>query len=333
MTLLNAHTVIDHLVGRGLLHPDKAATATASELSGGVSSLVFAVAAEDLRVIVKQSLERLRVKDEWHAPTDRTLSEAAMLRVVRPLTPTHVPAVMDVDTDRMIICIQHAPGGWTDWKTQLLAGNVRRDRAASLGSLLAIWHTQTMRGRSLPASLTANAGAFESLRIDPYYRATAARLPALSKAILETADRTRATSVCLVHGDFSPKNILGPSGRAAGFWVIDCEVAHLGDPTFDVAFLVTHLLLKSIHLPDSATVLRQAATDFLRSYWHRADAGLYVDRDHLDRQVGCLLLARVHGKSPVEYLSASEREAASQLGEAVLVGSESVLAPPMREAR
>ena len=90
-------------------------------------------------------------------------------------------------------------------------------------------------------------------------------------------------------GDWSPKNLLVyPDSVLA----LDFEVAHCGDPAFDVAFLLSHLVMKSVHLPQHQLQLRQAADAFLAGY------GAIPPDAHVTAELGCLLLARVDGKSP-----------------------------------
>lgn len=333
--LLGLNSVIDHLVQRGVLSSAEAALPglAVTELSGGVSSVVIAVHTGTRALIVKQSLPKLRVADEWLAPTDRILSEAAMLSTTAALTPGRVPEVLDIDSDRRVLCIAHAPADWVEWKPLLMAGDVSLRTAAGLGDVLARWHVGTLDAGTVPAILRDQSAAFDSLRVGPYYRTTAERLPELAEAIMQTADRMTATHICLVHGDFSPKNILTapPTTGDSSFWVIDHEVAHVGDPSFDVAFLLTHLAMKSIHLPDSAARLDEAAAAFVESYRSGVSGHIKLDPAHVNRQLGCLLLARVHGKSPAAYLDADDRDAVDRLGRAALLGHRDLIPTTEKE--
>jgi 5-methylthioribose kinase len=310
--LLSPATVVSYLRGRGVIG---SGTAFAEELSGGVSNVVLAVTGEEGRFVVKQSLERLRVADDWYAPQRRVLAEAAALRVAHSLTPNAVPTVVDVDPVRMTLTMGHAGAGWTDWKSHLIVGDVDERVAPRLGQLLGQWHAQT-ESLTLVPELSADAEAFELLRLAPYHATVAERMPELADKVLEIAQRIRESHVCLVHGDFSPKNILvSPSGDV---WVIDFEVAHRGDPVFDLAFLLTHLTLKAIHVPAAADRLDTSAADFLAAYRLAVGARLGFTDEYLMMQIGCLLLARVVGKSPAEYLTQTERELAVRLGRDLL---------------
>ena len=154
-----------------------------------------------------------------------------------------------------------------------------------------------------------SAESFEAQRVDPYLRTIQRRHPDLAGRIGAYIERLLATRVCLVHGDFSPKNVLVGDD---GLWVIDWEVVHRGDPAFDLAFLLNHLALKTIHRPDAREGYEACREAFLEAY------GRDVDMTYVLGLVGCLMLARVDGKSPAEYLTEAERERARSHGIALL---------------
>nr|WP_281387125.1 aminoglycoside phosphotransferase family protein [Jiangella mangrovi] len=299
-----------------------AGPATAAALGGGVSNVVLAVGDGRRRLVVKQALPRLRVAAEWTAPTDRTLTEADALVLAAGLTPGAVPAVVDRDDDRHVLVLEHAPPGWRDWKADLLGGTADPAVAARLGEVLARWHAGTTEPDALPPRVRAGGDAFERLRVEPFYRRVAAQTPGeLGERILATADAMTARRTCFVHGDFSPKNVLvAPDGQGPGpgLWAIDFEVAHLGDPAFDPAFLLCHLSLKAVHRPASAAAYARCAAAFAAAY---EGGGPAPDWPYVLRHAGCLILARVRGASPAEYLMAAERETAWRLGVDLLTGA------------
>ncbi len=312
ITLLDEFSVGPLLRKRGVIDGPIAV----STLSGGVSNVVLAVESSRRSVVVKQSLERLRVAAEWHAPQRRILAEAEALRLAERIQPRSVPAVIDVDPDNMVLVLEMAPEGAVDWKQLLMRGEVDADFARQVGTVVGRLHSRT-ESVSLPPQLTDHPDAFEALRLDPYLEATAHALPMLAPQIRATAERIRHASICLVHGDLSPKNILALPGREPWPWLIDFEVAQRGDPTFDVAFLLTHLMLKSVRTGAHASALDTAADAFLAGY-----AGFRPPPGASDLlpQMGCLLLARVVGKSPVEYLSRDTQATVLRMGELALRG-------------
>jgi aminoglycoside phosphotransferase (APT) family kinase protein len=315
--LLSADTVVNYLQRRGLASTDD--DVQAWTLGGGVSNIVIAAHTASRRVVVKQSLPQLRVADEWLAKRERALTEAAALRWAATLTPDTVPAVYDVDAGAYAITIAHAPADWHDWKQMLLKGDIDSAIAARLGEVLATWHGATGKAQAA-ASGFDDAEAFDQLRVDPYYRAIMARHPGLAPEIAGYVDRMQSTHRCIVHGDYSPKNVLV---GADGLWVIDFEVAHLGDPAFDLAFMHNHLLLKAIHRPADIDVLEDCARAFWDAYRARVPAGFAGPTSYVLGHVGCLMLARVDGKSPAEYLSPQEQATARALSITLLE------APPM----
>jgi 5-methylthioribose kinase len=267
-------------------------------LGGGVSNCVFAVDTGSRRLVLKQSLPRLLVAEEWLASRDRTVTEALALRLAATITPRAVPRVLDCDERDFALVIDHAPDGWSEWKSQLLQGNVDVAMARRLGHVVGTVHAQTLDHPGVERDF-ASWGGFEDLRIWPFHRTVAERHRALASILDELVERMRDRRRCLVHGDCSPKNVLlGPEG----LWLVDFEVAHYGDPTFDVAFLACHLLLKAVHRPSARRPLQAALAGFRAGYRSGAGGAELLDSPRwLVRQTAALLLARVDGRSPVEY--------------------------------
>lgn len=325
---LDETTVLEYLRERGVL---TSKPSTARALGGGVSNIVLSIVADvpdpatgvRERLVVKQALPVLRVRDEWRAPQHRVLAEAAALRWAHQQTPERCPAVVDVDAGKMTITMTAADADWQDWKVELMTGRVDVGVAQALGEWLASWHSYSLDHERLPPRLTVDREGFEALRLGPYHETVARRKPEVAPAMRELVDRIRSTRLCLVHGDFSPKNILvGPSAQSGrNFWVIDFEVAHLGDPVFDLAFPVSHLLMKAVHRPAEAVSYDAALLALVGGYQSRVDDALDGHRrdGYLSAQVGALLLARVFGKSPAEYLSRLERERVAALGTRLLL--------------
>jgi 5-methylthioribose kinase len=301
--LLDADGVAEYLQRRGVI--PTAADATAVELGGGISNIVLAVEARGRHFVVKQSLPRLRVHDEWLAKRERILTEAAALRVARRLTPENVPVVIDADDDAFALTISSAPPTWRNWKRVLLDDRADPAVGADLGRVLARWHDATWADGAI-AERFADYEAFEQLRLDPFHLTVAQRLPAAAPALEQAVEDLRTTRLCLVHGDYSPKNVLI---GADGLWVLDFEVAHFGNPVFDVAFMLTHLVLTALHVGARANELCDTGTAFWDAY-NNALADRAPAEDALVRHVACLCLARTDGKSREDYLTVDECERA-----------------------
>jgi 5-methylthioribose kinase len=310
--LLSVETAEAYLVSRGLLDPIE--PVTVAELGGGVSNVVLSVSTPSRAIVVKQALPRLRVGDHWPAKRERAVTEAAALRLAASLTSGLVPQVLDADAETCALTIAHAPATWRPWKDMLLAGTADPEVAGRLGSALASWHGGT-HGDGVRARF-ADHEAFDQLRVDPYYRTIQRRHPEVAEAVARLVELMLSRRLCLVHGDFSPKNVLvGPDG----LWVIDWEVAHYGDPAFDIAFMVNHLLLKALHRPRRRLRYERCSFSFVRAYDAAVSDALRGETQYVLGHVGCLMLARVDGKSPAEYLSDSERERAWRLGLSLVV--------------
>ena len=309
--MLTAATVGAYLEQKGLLAPGGQIEVT--ELGGGVSNVVLGVEADGLSCVVKQSLPRLRVADEWLAKRERAVTEAHALELAAVLIPGAVPRVLELDDEACSFTIARAPADWRTWKDELLEERADETVAHRVGSLLAAWHAGTTDAAT--AEAFADQEGFDQLRIDPYYRTVMRAHPDLADAVAAYADRLLGPGRCLVHGDYSPKNVLVGPGRV---WLIDFEVTHFGEPSFDLAFMLNHLFLKALHRPGTAAGYMVCAQAFWDTYAAGVPGPLTPDARDVLGQVGCLMVARVDGKSPAEYLSEDERRRARLLGRRLL---------------
>lgn len=303
MLLLDPSNAIGYLEARGFR-----VTGSVQPLGGGVSNTVLLAETVRGRLVVKQALERLNVAAPWHSDPARTLREAAALQAAAHfLPPGAVPAVCFVDEDNLIYAMEAALAGATDWKTLLLAGEIEPSIGAAVGTLLATQIQATREG--CWRECFGDQRVFDELRLDPYYRFTAVQYPDLAIHFDRSIERCRLNAVSLVHGDWSPKNILVSGGQPM---VIDYEVVHFGDPAFDAAFLINHLLLKSLRRP----LWRHQYREVAEAFWGAVQP--LVDEDGVKAHLGCLLLARVDGKSPAEYLNSDTKPIARALARDML---------------
>ena len=272
-----------------------------SRLTGGVSCDIFKVELSTGPVCVKRALAQLRVAAEWFAPVERAESEVKWLRLAgtlgRPLAP-HVLA--QSPDDHLFVMEFLPPADHPNWKAELAAGRVDLEIAAAVGRDLARIHSATAYSAEAARDFATGA-MFAALRIEPYLLHTAKAHPDLAAKLTDLAEETLETEIALVHGDVSPKNILaGPAGPV----FLDAECAWFGDPAFDLAFCLTHLLLKGVWRPQHRAAYLKAFDALVHAYL--ADVR-WEPRAGLERRAGALLsaflLARVDGKSPVEYLT------------------------------
>jgi aminoglycoside phosphotransferase (APT) family kinase protein len=272
-------------------------------LTGGVSSEIYRVEDGPEVFVVKRALAKLLVRADWHADTGRNRFERLYLETVGRICPESVPRVMAQGEG--YFAMEWLGEGWANWKSRLLAGDARVEDAAAAGALLGRIHRETA-GRSDLEILFDSGENFHQLRLDPFFLAVAAKYPVHRALIESEVARLGAARECLVHGDFSPKNMLLSGSRLV---VLDCEPTCYGDAAFDLAFLLTHLLLKAVyHAPDDrgfASLFACVSRAYLQER-RLAEAGTFATRTA--RLVMLLLLARVDGKSPVEYLTPAQEE-------------------------
>ena len=298
--LANDHEAIKRIL-RDLGLAQKEDAITVKALTGGVSSNIFHLTTQQAPYCLKQALPQLKVAKQWLAPVDRVFAEIAWLQTAVTIAPDAIPKILGIDQTSKSFVMQYLGAEYLNWKAELLAGRVADKVAAQLGNILGRIHSQTALKEDI-AKRFANDDTFYAIRLEPYLEEAARQHPELSPRLKALIKRTQHNPKVLVHGDVSPKNImLGPLGPV----ILDAECAWYGDPAFDVAFCLNHFFLKAAHLPRLATALLQNAHDFLNAYLQEVT---WEPVPELDYRIASLLpglmLARVDGKSPVEYLAA-----------------------------
>ncbi len=293
----------DFLIDAGLIQTGQETAWT--PLTGGVSSDIWRVDAGDKSWCVKRALAQLKVAAEWKAPVERNAFEWDYMQVASAIAPCHVPTPIAHDKPRGLFAMAWlAPDQHRLWKSELLAGRVDEGDAAAMGDLLGRIHAATARDPTLPSRFATDA-SFHALRIDAYLLATARAHPDLASLIEPIAARTAQTKRVLVHGDVSPKNImLGPDGPI----LLDAECAWFGEPAFDLAFCLNHLLIKRLVVKGAEEALAASFDALASAYLTHVD---WEPVEAVESRAAALLpvlaLARVDGKSPVEYLDEAQR--------------------------
>lgn len=287
-----------------LILPDE--SIRVEELAGGVSSTILKIEGQSGTYCLKQALPLLKVAKLWNAPIERVYAEIEWLQLVARIEQDCVPKVLGVDrsTNSFVMSFL-SPDDFPNWKSELLAGRVDLSFAASVGATLARIHGRTANQEELKRRFS-NDDNFLALRLDPYLLETARRHPDLAATLRTLVVRTQTEKLALVHGDISPKNILVGS---AGPVFLDAECACYCDPAFDVAFCLNHLLLKSVAIRNSSASFMDAFDTFVEAYFSIVN---WEPQRDIESRVASLLpalaLARISGKSPVEYLKPSECE-------------------------
>src|SRR5687767_1248833 len=261
-------------------------------LAGGVSSDIWRVDLARGPVCVKRALARLRVAQVWEAPIERNRYEYEWFRVAGEAAPQAVPKVLAHEDGAF--AMEYLPAShYPVWKEELRQGRADARLAGAVGTALARIHRHTAGREDLARRFPTDA-IFHAIRLEPYLLATGVRHPDLSGNLHRLVEKTQATKACLVHGDVSPKNILaGPQGPV----FLDAECAWYGDPAFDIAFCLNHLLLKCLWVPASSSAYLACFGALVEGYQPSAQVA-----SRAAALLPALLLARVDGKSPVEYL-------------------------------
>jgi aminoglycoside phosphotransferase (APT) family kinase protein len=270
-------------------------------LTGGVSSDIWRIETEQGFVCAKRALSKLRVAADWHAPVERNLFEARWLQVAHQASAACAPKFLGQHPELDVLVMQYLdPSHYRLWKQELHAGKADAHIAKAMGQVLSKIHSYAAKNSHLASEFPTDKIFFE-IRLAPYLLATAARHPQLAHALEELVLQTQNNAQTLVHGDVSPKNILlGIQGPV----LLDAECATWSDPAFDLAFCLNHLLLKCLWTPLSSSDFLHCyevlTTSYLQSVDWEPPSALEA---RAARLLPGLLLARVDGKSPVEYVT------------------------------
>ncbi|MCE5234970.1 MAG: aminoglycoside phosphotransferase family protein [Eubacteriales bacterium] len=292
--------------------------------SGGVSCLAAFITAGKREALVKQARTKLNVAVEWLADQSRIATESKANGVYFSYVPDCAPRVIFYDADNYILVREAAPRDCTMWKSDLLEGILDFGVAYKTIEALARIHNETFMDAAV-AKEFADCNVFHQLRISPYIEYVMEQYPRLAQDIGEIRETLLSRKMALVHADYSPKNILVKDRKIC---ILDFEIAHYGDPVFDLSFFLNHIALKSVKN-------KQWAAGYLNMLAYMADAYFSIIRydcraniePYSVRLLGLLMLARIDGKSPVEYLcddsdKALVRRVAAQLirGEVLTLG-------------
>ena len=311
--MLDQGSVLSYLAQRGLL----TGNATVETLTGGVSCVVLAVSNGDVDLVVKQALPELKTKAKWVADQRRAIVEADAMQVYHSITPENVPELIDCDAAEFTLTMSRLPRSCTNWKLDMLEGQIFPEMGGKLGRVLAAWHNAAAVSDEIKAEFMEDS-LFEQLRVAPFYRAILEKNPDLKPVISNLINEITQVKLTLVHGDFSPKNIMATTDHRP--IVLDFEVAHIGNPVFDLAFLLAHLLCKVIRESQISQklLLIETATQFLAIYQQTTRLNV---ADSLPHHIALIALARVEGVSPVNYLDEQAQQRLVALTKSALLDS------------
>ena len=273
---------------------------TFKSLKGGVSSNIWKVSRGEKAFCVKQPLLKLRVKAPWHAPLERNQFEAKWLQIANELIPGSAPRIIHSDEEKLFFAMEYLnPKTYKLWKSELSLGRGKPYDSGKIGKSLSMIHKYTAGNKKIYASFPKN-NIFRAIRLEPYLETLITKYPDLGPKLKNLSKKTENTRLTLIHGDISPKNILiGPRGPV----FLDAECACIGDPAFDLAFYLNHLLLKCLLNPDKTKNFLLGFKAMKNNYFSNVT---WENKEVLEQRASsllpALLLARIDGKSPVEYI-------------------------------
>lgn len=278
-------------------------------LHGGVSNRTVWVEFQNGGAwVLKQALEKLRVKVDWFCSPERVHREALGIRWLEKIAPpgSTVPLIFE-DHEHHIIAMKAVPLPHENWKTMLLAGDIQDHHVIQFAELLAALHGESQKQKEELSHVFADRSFFEQLRIEPFYEYPATMIPDAKMFLMKLMDETRSVKTALVHGDFSPKNILVHQHRLI---LLDHEVIHFGDPAFDIGFSMAHFLSKAHALLNHRAAFQHSAKlywqHYIESVKNVVDKGF--EQRCINHTLGCLL-ARAAGRSTMDYFDDEHKQA------------------------
>ena len=235
----------------------------------------------------------------------RNAAEAAYMRAVADWLPHAVPRILAEDPDAGLFAMEYLPPeDFPLWKAQLLDDRVDVAFAAAVGRDLARIHALSAVAPDLQIAFRAR----RDIRSDPDRALPACDGPRASSARRASRGARRANACDAARAGSRRREPEEHPLGASGPVFLDAECAWFGDPAFDLAFCPNHLLLKGAREGADRALFLAASKRSPAAYLAGVD---WEDAIGLEARAASLLpalfLARVDGKSPVEYLT-EERE-------------------------
>lgn len=301
MNIENTHDLLDYLNNRGFIHADTEIRVT--PLTGGVSNRTVKLDFNGNSWVLKQALEKLRVEGAWFSPPERIYHEAEAIRWFENHLPGTCPKLVFEYRDHYILAMEAVPEPFENLKDILMSSAPKAAYFEKAGELLGQIHQAGLDRQTIP-KIFHDTRFFESLRIEPYYQECREQIQQTSSFFDQLIKETRADRFTFTHGDYSPKNLLVKRDQLI---LLDHEVAHFGDGTFDLGFFMAHLMSKANYKSLYRQQFLTGCKEFFNSYRH-ASGGISADREQkaIKHTIGCFL-ARVCGLSQLEYLDGHQR--------------------------
>ena len=286
------------------------------KITDGVSSDIWHVKTSNNEYCIKRALAKLTVKEDWFAPIERNNFEANYFTNCKSIIPKSFPTLLGHDKKNFILALE-----WFDnnkfvvWKKKLLEKSISLKDGKRIGRLLGIVHKYYYKKKKFK-KIFLNDKTFYAIRIEPYLVFTSKFYPELLSYYKSTIAFLTKNQNTVIHGDFSPKNILIGKNYPI---ILDAETACWGNPIFDLAFLNNHIILKSILNKDIFKSYLNLSKSFLETYLSHFP--IINTKNYLKKFIilqALLILARVDGKSPVEYFNNKNKILARNLAKRII---------------
>ena len=308
MNIENTPDLLNYLKQRGFIQRDTEIQVIL--LTGGVSNRTVKVDFQGNSWVLKQALNKLRVQGNWFSPPERIYYEAEAIRWFDLHLPGTCPKLVFEDRDHFILAMEAVPHPFDNLKDILMTTVPERAYFEKAGHVLGQIHATGLNLNNIP-KIFHDARFFESLRIEPYYLECIKQLKLTEPFFGRLIDDTRKDRYTLTHGDFSPKNLLLKNHKLI---LLDHEVAHFGDGSFDLGFFIAHLFSKANHIEKQREALLNGVATFFTAYQARFPEMTELREARAVRHsIGCTL-ARVCGLSRLEYLNPQQREIQISVG-------------------
>lgn len=297
--LENREVLLQYLLEKGVIHRE--IPYEVNYCRGGVSCIAALIETEGKTMLVKQGRAKLAVKEDWRADPARMKIEAVANDFYNRCIPQSAPAVLFYDEENCIMVREAAPASCRMWKEDLLSGIFDFEVAKKTMEALAIVHNKSANNPEAAREF-ADMDIFYQLRVSPYFEFLIDKHPKYQAEIEAMIPKIRDVHQVIVHSDYSPKNILVNADRS--ICILDYEIAHYGNPAFDMAFFTNHIVLKSAHMRQFSGALLNMLLYMTDTYFGMID---FTDASALEAEciplLGILMLARIDGKSPAEYIT------------------------------
>jgi tRNA A-37 threonylcarbamoyl transferase component Bud32 len=286
--------IIDMLKKMSLLAQGDRARIT--RVGTGGTSQIYRVKLGWGTICVKRALPKIKFTGDGTLPLERNSFECEWLKLARAIVGDAVPDVLG-DGPGLFAMEYLDPARHANWADMLEEGDINPSTAAEIGRMLGRIHAATANNFAV-AQRFATDHIFRAARIEPLLLATADAQPIVAARLRQLAMNTERNKLALVHGDFTPSNFLiGPKGPV----LLDAEYAWYGDPAFDLALCLSHLMVACILRPQWRDYYLTCYTAFCAAYAQRVTWEMPEQtNERAALLLPALVLAHAYGRGPSE---------------------------------